>query len=111
MAKKPIRVGIVANAAIAHFSTLLQIKRKEKKISVDELSTRLGISYPTTKRMLEGTATVAIGTYFEAAHILGVTLFEPEEDRFSIAASKSKQLESLLPQRIHNKKVELDDDF
>ena len=111
MSKKTIRVGTVANSAITHFSTLLRIKRKEKKISVDELSVRLGISYPTTKRMLEGAATVAIGTYFEAAYVLGVTLFDPDEGRFAITASKSKQLESLLPKRIHKKKVELDDDF
>lgn len=111
MAKKAIRVGVVANAAIAHFSTLLKIHRKEKNISVKELGARLGISYPTTKRMLDGSATVSIGLYFEAAYILGVTLFEPDENRFAISSSKTRKIEALLPQRVRSKQVEIDDNF
>ncbi|MBL4560899.1 MAG: helix-turn-helix transcriptional regulator [Labilibaculum sp.] len=109
--KKTKRVSIVTNSGIKHFATLLQINRKKKSMSIAELSVRLGVSYPTVQNMLNGVATVAIGTYFEAAYILGVSLFESDQNRFTILTSKSKGLEILLPKRVKTKKVELDDDF
>lgn len=109
--RKTKRVSTVTNAALNHFSTLLQINRKKKNMSIEELSVRLGVSYPTTKNMLNGVPTVAIGTYFEAAYILGVSLFEADQNRFTLLVSKNKHLELLLPKRVKTKKVELDDDF
>tara|TARA_R110002096_G_scaffold169138_1_gene340660 strand:- start:2357 stop:2542 length:186 start_codon:yes stop_codon:yes gene_type:complete len=61
--------------------------------------------------MLDGAPTVAIGTYFEAAHILGVPLFDPDSDRFAVTASKTADIESLLPKRIVNREEVVDDDF
>ena len=111
MAKGRVQTGVVARAALAHFASLLRVQRKEKKLTLDELAARLGASTPTVRKMLEGAPTVAIGTYFEAAHILGVPLFDPDPDRFALTASRTAELESLLPKRIVNREEEVDDDF
>lgn len=111
MPKAEIRTGIIAKAALSHFATLLRVQRKERNLTLDELADRLGISTPTVRKMLEGSASVAIGTYFEAAHILGVPLFDPDSDRFAVTASRTVEVESLLPKRVRTRPQEIDDDF
>ncbi len=111
MSKGAVQTGVVAKAALAHFALLLRVRRKEKRLTLDELADRLGASTPTVRSMLDGAPTVAIGTYFEAAHILGVPLFDPDSDRFAVTASKTADIESLLPKRIVNREEVVDDDF
>lgn len=111
MSKGKIQVGILAKAALSHFAALLRVRRLEKKLTLDELADRLGVSTPTVRKVLEGTPSVAIGTYFEAAHILGVKLFDPDRDRFAVMAAKTAKIESLLPKRVRNRQEEMDDDF
>ena len=111
MPKKPVRIGIVAAAALDHFAALLRIRRREKALTVAELADRLGVSIPTTRNLLRGTPAVAIGTYFEAARILGVALFDPDQDRFQASRDRVEQIESLLPKRVVKSPEEFDDDF
>lgn len=111
MPKRPIQTGTIARAALAHFASLLRVRRKEKRVTLDELADRLGTSTPTVRKLLDGSPTVAIGTYFEAAHILGVPLFDPDPGRFALMASKTAEIDALLPKRIVNREEEIDDDF
>jgi transcriptional regulator with XRE-family HTH domain len=111
MSKGPIHTGIVAKAALSYFASLLCVRRKERNLTLDELAARLGVSTPTVRKMLEGAASVAIGTYFEAAHILGVPLFDPDTDRFAVVASRTAEVESLLPKRVGNRQTEINDNF
>ncbi|NQY34840.1 MAG: helix-turn-helix transcriptional regulator [Alteromonadaceae bacterium] len=106
-----MRVSTQTNAALKHFATLLEISRKQKKLSIKELGSRLGASFPTIKSLLSGSPTVSVGTYFEAAHILGVQLFEADQGRFTIAISKTKAIEALLPKRVTKKQDRINDDF
>ena len=111
MSKKPIRTSLVAKAALAHFAALLRVRRKERNLTLDELAARLGVSIPTVRKMLEGSPSLATGTYFEAAHILGVPLFDPEEDRFAATTIRTEKIDSLLPQRVRSRNVVIDDNF
>lgn len=111
MSKKMPHLGTPAKAALLHFASLLRIHRKERSLTLDELADRLGISTPTIRKVLEGSPTVAIGTYFEAARILGVPLFDPDSDRFAVTASRTAEVESLLPKRVRTRHLEIDDDF
>jgi len=43
--------------------------------------------------------------------VLGVSLFEPDENRFAIKHKTNAKIEALLPNRVRRKKVILDDDF
>lgn len=111
MGKGSIQVSAVASAALSHFATMLTIQRKEKKITVEELCSRVGISKPTMIKILKGDPSVSIGLYFETAWVLGVTLFEPDENQFAIKRKTTAKVEALLPSRVRRKKVVLDDDF
>ena len=111
MAKSAVRIGTVAVAALSHFAALLRIRRKERNLSLGDLADRLGVSTPTVRKILEGAPSVAIGSYFEAARILGVPLFDPDPDRFAVTASRTAELESLLPKRIRTHQQEIDDRF
>lgn len=111
MSKSAVRIGTVAEAALSHFAALLRIRRKERNLTLGELADRLGVSTPTVRKILEGSPSVAIGAYFEAARILGVPLFDPDPDRFAVTASRTAELESLLPKRIRTHQQEIDDRF
>jgi len=80
-------------------------------MTVAELADRLGVSIPTTRKLLRGTPAVAVGTYFEAATILGVPLFEPDRDRFQASRNRVEKIESLLPKRVVKPAEDFDDDF
>ncbi|WED21977.1 helix-turn-helix domain-containing protein [Vibrio sp. JC009] len=97
--------------ALEHFSGLLSVARKNKSMTVVELSDKLGVSRTTATSMLKGSPTVNIGLYFEAARILGVSLFDQEPSRLEVSKRKTQQVESLLPKRVRVKKRELDNDF
>jgi transcriptional regulator with XRE-family HTH domain len=111
MSKTKVRMGIVAQAALEHFATLLRIQRKERNLTIHEMADRLGISTPTVRKILEGSPGVAIGSYFEAARILGIPLFDPDTDRFAVTRSRTAEMESLLPKRVRISQQEPHDDF
>jgi transcriptional regulator with XRE-family HTH domain len=111
MPRKSVRIGIVAGAALDHFAALLRIKRLEKVLTVAELADRLGVSIPTARKLLRGNPAVATGTYFEAATILGLALFEPDQDRFQTSRDRVGKIESLLPKRVVKPAEDFDDDF
>lgn len=111
MAKTSIHIGTLAKAALSHFAALLRVRRKERNLTLDELADRLGVSTPTVRKILEGSPSVAIGSYFEAARILGVPLFDPDQDRFAVTASKTADFESLLPKRVRTRQQEINDNF
>ncbi|WP_038181630.1 helix-turn-helix transcriptional regulator [Vibrio rhizosphaerae] len=111
MGRGNTQVSTVASAALTHFATMLTIQRKEKKITVEELCSRVGVSKPTMIKILKGDPSVSIGLYFETAWVLGVSLFEPDENQFAIKRKTNAKFEALLPNRVRRKKVILDDDF
>lgn len=111
MAKTSIHIGTLAKAALSHFAALLRVRRKERNLTLGELADRLGVSTPTVRKILEGSSSVAIGSYFEAARILGVPLFDPDSDRFAVTASRTAEVESLLPKRVRTRMQEIDDNF
>jgi transcriptional regulator with XRE-family HTH domain len=97
--------------SLRHFGNLLSIARKDKGLSIDELRSRIGVSKPTVIKVLQGVGGVAIETYFEAASILGIPLFDSDDGRLSGRVKESEKLLSLLPSRIRRKEDTLDDNF
>lgn len=111
MGRGNAHISTVASAALTHFATILTIQRKEKKITIEELCSRVGVSKPTMIKILKGDPSVSIGLYFETAWVLGVSLFESDENQFAIKHKTNAKVEALLPNRVRRKKVILDDDF
>lgn len=97
--------------ALEHYANLLKIARKNRNMTVVELTDKLGVSRTTVDKILKGDPTANIGYYFEASRILGVNLFNQEPSRLEVSKRSSDKIDSLLPKRIRNKKEILDNDF
>ena len=98
-------------AALKHFANLLSIARKERKMTIKELTDKLQISRTTTGKIMSGDPAVGIGLYFETARILGVQLFDQDPSRLEIKQKNSEAMERLLPKRVRTKKMTINNDF
>ena len=88
----------------------IRVGRKQRRWMVNELAERLGVSEPTVRKIERGSPTVAIGTVFEAAGLVGVTLFDPEPRRRESFANTKRLELALLPASIRGR-IEIDDAF
>lgn len=64
--------------------------------SVESLAERVGVSAPTITKMEQGCPSVAIGTVFEAARLVGVDLYGGHQE---LAGKVVRNELALLPQR------------
>jgi len=99
--------------ALQLFGSLIEETRLRKGWSRDMLAERVGVGAITIRRLIRGEPSVAIGTYFEAATLVGVPLFEQNSSLgVEQALSRQRTLLKLLPKRIRGAEDEpLDDDF
>ena len=111
MSTQPRHYSKQTEAALQHFANLLSIARKDRKMTVKELTDKLQVSRTTTGKIMSGDPVVGIGLYFEAARILGINLFDQEPSRLEIKKRSSEKMEKLLPKRIRTKKVTISNDF
>jgi len=77
---------------------------------VRELAERVGVTHVTMQKVERGSLTVALGTAFEAAAILGVPLFHQEDDRRALEAARVDDRLAVLP-KLTRRPVHADDDF
>jgi transcriptional regulator with XRE-family HTH domain len=88
----------------------IRAARLRRRWTLDNLAERVGVSRPTMAKVERGDAGVAVGTMFEAATLLGVPLFDEDEDnRARYGAHKRAEL-SLLPTSARPRRP-IDDDF
>jgi transcriptional regulator with XRE-family HTH domain len=83
--------------------------RRSRRITSAELAERAGISLNTLTAVEHGSTTVAIGTVFEVALLVGIDLLA-EADDFDAAWNLAREAITLLPGRVR-RRAELDDDF
>jgi transcriptional regulator with XRE-family HTH domain len=101
----------IAKEALLLFATLIDTQRRKKGFSQMELAQRCGVSRSTIQNVLKGDPSVVIGTYFETAAILGVSLFTDDSIYHTQLVNQTEEILSLLPNRIHSQKEILDDSF
>ena len=90
---------------------LIQLGRKDRKMTVEDLSGRAGISRKTLQKIERGDPKCEIGLVFETAYLVGVKLFgyEGHENiRYSIDRVEDKL--ALLPKQIR-RNMKVDDEF
>ena len=92
------------------FADLLKAARLERRMPQAELAQRLGQSRYTVMALERGEPTVAMGTWLEAAVILGVPLLAPTPRELAAGANHTRHLLHLLPERARPPKVD-DNDF
>ena len=83
--------------------------RRERRWTVAELAERVGVSPVTIRKVEKGDLTVALGTAFEAAALVGVALFHDDPGRRALEAEHAAIRLAVLPAVVHPGQV--DDDF
>lgn len=97
--------------AMKLFSDLICAERKAQKMTQQELADRTGVSRSLIKRLEKGDLSCSIGAVFEAAHVLGIKLFDMGPERLQQEIFRVEEKLALLPTTIHKKPVVVDDDF
>lgn len=88
----------------------IRLARKERRWTVEQLAERVGVAHVTISKVERGDLTVALGTMFEAAAVVGVALFDPDPRRRSLEADRVSDRLALLP-RLVRPTVGPDNDF
>lgn len=85
--------------------------RRERRWTISGLAERAGVSHVTVRSVEKGVVTVAIGTVFEIATILGIDLFGATPVELPDLVMRKRQQLSLLPARVRISSQAIDDDF
>ena len=88
----------------------IKLARVERRWTLQELADRIGVTHTTMRKVERGDLTVGLGVAFEAATIVGVTLFDDDETRRSVELSRVADRLALLP-KATRKSVTINDDF
>lgn len=103
-------VSPMTEEALRILADSVRVARLRRGWTVAELARRVGVSRPTLLKVERGDPTVAIGTVFEAARLVGVPLFDAAEDvRGRYGVQKRAEL-ALLPSTARPRDA-VDDDF
>ncbi len=97
--------------AVSLLGRSIRAARIERGIGSAELATRIGISRATLSRIEHGDPSSAIGSTFEAAAIVGLTLFEPDSVRLAIQLGRVEEKLTLLPKNVRPSRTVIDDEF
>ncbi len=97
--------------AVTLLGKLIQVARKEHKISESDLADRAGIARSTLQRIEKGDLTCEIGLVFEVATIVGIKLFDADSRFLSMQLERADLKIALLPKAVHKPKKSVDDDF
>jgi len=102
-----------AREAVALLGQLIRTGRLERKMSVAELASRVGISRDMMQRIEQGDPRCTIGLVFEAASIVGVPLFEEDRGRLTTRVAEQGEKLRLMPKSIRTSKTKraVKDDF
>ena len=103
--------------AITLLGQMIRAGRIERKITGEEMASRMGASRALIQRIEKGDTGCSIGAVFEAAAIAGVPLFETdptfETDKNRLAAHRAAAGERLrlLPKAARTSRRTVKDDF
>lgn len=97
--------------AVRVLGRLIRINRLERKLGVAELAERVGASRDMMQRIESGDPRCAIGVVFEAASIVGVTLFDEDRDKLPMRLAVQEEKLRLLPKAIRKAQTAVKDDF
>ena len=90
---------------------MIQLYRRTKKISAQDLADRAGISRSTLHKIENGDMKCEIGIVFEVAALVGVKLFNADSDSLDTMTSQMDDKVGLLPKMVRVPKESVDDDF
>jgi transcriptional regulator with XRE-family HTH domain len=83
--------------------------RRERRWTATELADRAGIGAVTLRKVERGDPTVAIGTVFEVAVLLGVPLFGVDPTELPTLAQRGQERLAVVPARVRSTRTVHDD--
>ena len=92
-------------------AAMIAAARKERRMSQEELARRLGVSRMTVRAIEIGSPSVALGTVFEAAVIVGIPLLAEDKRELDQLATSVAAIAQVLPKVGRGKNRKVDDDF
>lgn len=95
--------------AIHTLATSIRSARIRKRWTVRQLAERIGVSHATVTAIEAGKPSVAIGTVFEAATLVGVPMFSTSESERHVHSALKRAELALLPATVRSRPV--DDEF
>lgn len=101
----------IAQEALTLLGNQIRLARKQRRMSEANLAARIGVARSTLQHIEKGDPRVEIGLAFEAAAIVGVTLFVPEATTLAPQIERTQDKLALLPQAIRERRKEVKDDF
>jgi transcriptional regulator with XRE-family HTH domain len=103
--------GRYTKDAILLLGRLVELNRKQRRMTSAALAERVGISRGTLQRLERGDPKVEIGVFFEAATIVGVSLFETDIKGITALAGRTDDRIVVLPKYVRETVADVDDDF
>ncbi|WP_306770268.1 helix-turn-helix transcriptional regulator [Mycobacterium sp. KBS0706] len=89
----------------------IRLGRMRKRLTAQDLAERVGVSRSTLQRIEKGDPKVEIGLMFEAAAIVGVSLFDADEKRITALAERTDDRIALLPKHVYKAGKPVIDEF
>lgn len=97
--------------ASALLGQLINLYKKEQKLTSQDLADRAGISRTTLHKIEKGNMKCEIGIVFEVAALVGIKLFDADSKSLDSLKERFDDKISLLPKSTHKSKVKIDDSF
>jgi transcriptional regulator with XRE-family HTH domain len=89
----------------------IKLARKQRQWPASELAKRAGIARSTLQRIEQGDVSASLGLAFEVATLVGIKLFDAEQDALRRAVKETDERIALLPKHTHPRKRTIQDDF
>src|SRR3546814_19289528 len=97
--------------AVRLLGGLIRARRIERRLSVEDLATRSGVSRDMMRRIEQGDPRCAIGLAFAAAAILGVALFDSDRDHIAGNLPEQEKQLRLIPTAVHKPRTDTKEDI
>ncbi|WP_446995433.1 helix-turn-helix transcriptional regulator [Rhizobium leguminosarum] len=99
-------------AAVNVLGNMIQLERKSRRMTAQELAGRLGVTRGTVQRLEQGDPKVELGVAFEACTVLGIRLFDDDLGGMTFRNEELQKRLTLLPKYARPRKpIAIDDDF
>ena len=97
--------------AVALLGGMVRAARKERKLTAQDLADRAGISRGLLQRIESGNPKCELGVVFEVAAIVGIRLFDADENTLARQLNQTREMLALLPKSIRKTARTVRDDF
>ena len=101
----------VTKQALLILGKLIRVGRTERGMTAQELSDRAGISRTTLYNIEKGAPGPEIGSVFEVAALVGVSLCDFDARNLAAHNARLDDKLTVLPKSVRASKQEVDDDF